>query len=69
MKSEDEIRQVLDRLKSDERLGYPPADVSINAPLALVQVALENKVAVLEWVLSSGDENKTPKKKKQINQR
>jgi hypothetical protein len=38
-------------LNADERLGYPPADVFSNAPLALVQVQLETEVRALKWVL------------------
>ena len=51
MKSEKEIKELLYKLQSDERLSYPSADVWTNAPLALIQVELESKVNILKWVL------------------
>jgi hypothetical protein len=45
---------ILDRLitlERDERLQYAPARVDVNAPLALIQVALETEVNALRWVL------------------
>lgn len=39
-------------VENDERYHYPPADVWINAPLALEQVALKTKIATLKKVLS-----------------
>ncbi len=38
-------------IEGDERLHYPPANVAINAPLALIQVQLEATQATLRWVL------------------
>jgi hypothetical protein len=52
MKSEDEIEKKLASIKADERLSYPPARFSTNAPLALVQTSLFAMADVLEWVLS-----------------
>lgn len=51
MKNENEIEKELARLKADERLSYPSANVFINAPLALIQQDLESRVAILQWVL------------------
>ena len=57
MKTEKEIRDEIKLIKSDERYGYAPALVQVNAPLALIQVAMKNRVLMLEWVLDE------PKKK------
>lgn len=51
MKTKEEIEKRLAELKTDERLGYPPANVFANAPLALIQVALKNEIMALAWVL------------------
>lgn len=45
------IENGLLEVKSDERLSYPTATVTVNAPLALVQCGLENQVRALNWVL------------------
>ena len=55
MKSVEEIKAEIKRLKEDDRYTQPPANVEINAPLALVQVALVNRVSALEWVLGEWD--------------
>jgi len=51
MKSIDEIKERLEFLQGDERLGYPPANIQINAPLALIQLSLGTQVDILKWVL------------------
>lgn len=51
MKSESELLQELAKLRTDERVSYPTANVVINAPLALVQITLETRIHALEWVL------------------
>jgi hypothetical protein len=51
MKTEDEIKEKLEELEGDERLHYKPAQVQINAPLALLQVGLETGVNALRWAL------------------
>jgi len=51
MKTEKEIKEMLQKVNSDERLSYPPANVFVNAPLALVQVGLEARKHVLQWIL------------------
>ncbi len=51
MKTKKEIEEKLAEIKSDERLGYPPATVDINAPLALIQLSIESQIDILKWVL------------------
>lgn len=51
MKNADAITAKLAELKSDMRLTYPPANIQINAPLALCQIEAETKIRTLEWVL------------------
>jgi len=51
MKSQDEVKKMLDDLKSDERLSYSVADIQTNASLALIQLSLEERVRILCWVL------------------
>ena len=46
-----EIRAEIARIESDERYSYPPAQVQINAPLALIQVNMKSRVWALRWVL------------------
>ena len=57
MKNGDEIAKKLAEVCGDERLSYPAANVSTNAPLALIQVQLESERRILQWVLDVG---KTP---------
>ena len=52
MKTTQEIRSKLDQIISDERLSYEPANVFINAPLALIQVHLKAQADILHWVLA-----------------
>lgn len=59
MKNEKEIRDQLNKIRSDERLSYPTATIVENAPLALIQLDLEAKIDALEWVLN---EKKAPPK-------
>jgi hypothetical protein len=51
MKSKKEIRQKIAEIKRDNRYKAPPAQVQINAPLALIQVSLGSHIQALEWVL------------------
>ena len=57
MKTQQEIEKRLDKILKDDRLSYPPANVQINAPLALIQVQLESMRSILLWVLDR--ENRT----------
>ena len=61
MKTREEIEKRVAELKADERLGYPPANVFTNAPLALIQVALKNEIMALNWVLKESEEKKESK--------
>jgi hypothetical protein len=60
MKTEQAIREQIAKLEADERYSYPPAQVQINAPLALIQVELEAKVQTLKWVLRTSAEESPP---------
>jgi NTP pyrophosphatase (non-canonical NTP hydrolase) len=43
----EQLQEALAEVEADERLHYPPALVEINAPLALIQVALKTRQEVL----------------------
>ena len=60
MRTESEVRDRLAICLADARLHYPPASVVINAPLALIQVALEEERDILEWVLDDPQSEKEP---------
>jgi hypothetical protein len=55
MKNFRELKKVIcaeiAKIKADKRYHYPPATIEINAPLALIQLEMETKVTILEWVL------------------
>ena len=63
MRSKADIEKEIANIKADERHNYPPALVQINAPLALIQVALQSRIDALEWVLEGNywDEPRCPK--------
>ena len=61
MKTKEEIEKRIAELKDDERLGYPPANVYTNAPLALIQVALKNELMALNWVLKESEKKEEMK--------
>jgi hypothetical protein len=46
------IKARIAEIKADERYSYSPANVMVNAPLALIQVEQKSIVAAREWVLS-----------------
>ena len=52
---EDEIRDLLDHISADDRLGYETAIFQVNAPLAAVQIELEARQSTLRWVLRERD--------------
>lgn len=54
----DEISKRLHEVCSDERLSYPTANAMVNAPLALIQTALDTERRVLQWVLGIKQEKK-----------
>ena len=45
------IREQIAKIEADERYSYPPADVFVNAPLAMVQVDMKAKVQAYKKVL------------------
>lgn len=51
MQSEKKIKERIHEIISDERLSYPAADIFSNAPLALIQLAMETELHSLEKVL------------------
>jgi hypothetical protein len=51
MKSEQQVRKRLAEIQHDARMGYKPATVFENAPLALIQTEGEAVVGALLWVL------------------
>jgi hypothetical protein len=51
MKTIEEIKKKLENIESDVRLGYKPASVDVNAPLALIQCSLGSMRDMLKWVL------------------
>lgn len=51
MKTEEEMEKRLSEINSDSRLRGKPATIQINAPLALIQLALETERDTLKWVL------------------
>lgn len=50
---EAKILEEIEKLESDDRLKGKPALVQINAPLALIQVALKSRIDALKWVLKN----------------
>lgn len=56
MKSEKEIRERLREIENTEQIKMKPANIQINAPLALIQIELESKRDILKWVLQEGDD-------------
>jgi hypothetical protein len=49
--TDDEIRSEIKKIEADERFHYEPANVEINAPLALEQVSMKARRRALRWVL------------------
>ncbi len=50
-----EVVKLLDSIAHDPRLAYTkPAEIHINAPLALIQQGLENQMMILRWFLDDG---------------
>jgi len=47
----EELKDAIESITSDERYHYSPAQVHINAPLALIQVAMKSRVDALNLVL------------------
>jgi len=57
MKTEEEIKEKIEKIKADDRMknygtpDYKPANVQVNAPLALIQCTYEGMIAGLEFAL------------------
>ena len=51
MRTEVEIRQEIEELEADPRHKLSPARITINAPLALIQVDIDSRISALKWVL------------------
>ncbi len=51
MQTEEQITARLNELLADDRISYPAATVFANAPLALIQTAMETEVHALQRVL------------------
>lgn len=49
--TEEQIRERLTQIDADERYHYEPANVEVNSPLALEQVAMKSEAQALSWVL------------------
>ena len=61
MKTVDEIKEKIEKIKSDDRMkgyetpAYKSANVQVNAPLALIQCSYEGYISALRWVLGEID--------------
>jgi hypothetical protein len=53
MRTEQEIRDRIRELERDPRHAYPPANVAVNAPIALEQISIRSQIAILRWVLEN----------------
>lgn len=51
MQTQKAVEKKLSDVLKDERLHYPAANPAVNAPLALIQVALATERDTLKWVL------------------
>ena len=50
-----ECRKKLKRLEEHDLMQRPPATVEVNAPVALMQMAMEGRISALKWVISEGE--------------
>ncbi len=57
MSTREEVEAMVKEIKTDERLAAPPATVTVNAPLALIQLELQTKLRTLNWVLRLLEKN------------
>lgn len=53
MRTIKEIKDKINNLQNDDRILQPLANIQINAPLALIQLSIECKIAALEWVIET----------------
>ena len=54
MKKKNEVIKKLIEVLEDERFWYKTATISINAPLALIQLDLGTRAQTLGWILGIG---------------
>lgn len=50
------IEEAIKEIESDERYNYPPANVFVNAPLALIQIEMKGRVTAFKQALLLIDE-------------
>jgi hypothetical protein len=53
MRTEQEIRDRIRELERDPRHTTPPANVMVNAPLALEQISIRAQISILRWVFEN----------------
>ena len=58
MRPEDKIREEIEELKKDDRIQGSPANVFINAPLALIQMGIKGQIDGLQTALRINEESK-----------
>lgn len=46
----EEVKKRISEIETDDRYKAEPANVNINAPLALIQMAMKGQIFVLKWV-------------------
>ena len=52
MEIKDYIQQEIDKIESDDRYNYPPANIMINAPLAIIQIEMKSRHKALTEVFT-----------------
>lgn len=58
MSLKDKIREEIEKLKNDDRIQGSPANVFINAPLALIQMGIKGQIDGLQTALRIIEESK-----------
>lgn len=51
MRPEDKIREEIEKLKKDDHIQGSPANVFVNAPLALIQMGIKGQIDGLQTAL------------------
>ena len=57
MKTAEQINKRIAEIETDDRYQSGlkhPANIQINAPLALIQLSFESEIKALKWVLKEG---------------
>lgn len=63
MRTKEEIQAKIEKIKADNRMKnygtpeYKPANVQVNAPLALIQCTYEGMIAGLEYALNEATDS------------